>query len=227
MAKTVLEYVLLKYPNAIITSNYFVLEKELEVGCSIEVKINGAVAKVDYTEDSPTTMNKIRDMLLVYPFITSIEYSDGLVMSFVISSTLYSDIDISVTITNAEIDVTLGDVNTYVRDAFIEVAKENTSKTWYNIKYNYAVALGACHLLALQSYNVSDTSSSSSVSGAGGQVASLQQGDLVVSYYQTGVESLSDQTDLARTPYGLELLSLRKRSNIAFGTTGGGGYFSA
>lgn len=218
MSKSALNYLFVKLPSAMIVTNYFTLDADLVDGSNIEVVINGASAKADFDTDTQTTLTKIKDMLLVYPFITDVTYSSGLAMTVTINTSKYADIDIVVNLLDTTSIATVAELDTYARETYLELAQQMTSKAWYKVNYEYAVALGACHLIALQALN-------SGTTGSGGQVASLQQGDLVVSYYQTGTDALSNQTDLARTPYGLELLSLRRRSNMAFGTTGYGGFF--
>lgn len=90
----------------------------------------------------------------------------------------------------------------------IEIAKLQTSSC-FGDKYNLAVALRVCHWLALEARNGGDGGSSTSGSGTSGVLKSEKEGDLARSYE---IGKFGENSDLASTTFGQELLSLIRQS---------------
>lgn len=216
MSIKAIDYIWAKYPKSMILTNYFTLASEMTAGDVLEVNVNDIKVSVTYDTDMPTTYETLKGLLLASPLVTSVSYVD-LKMNITIDSAVFADIDITCLLNASSATITIGTLYSKQRDMFLDLAYSNTNINWYNCKYEYAVALYACHLLYMQA-NIDQGG------GGGGQVASVQQGDLMLAYFQTGEDVLSKEADLSRSPYGMELMSLRKRSNKIFGTTGFGGF---
>lgn len=97
--------------------------------------------------------------------------------------------------------------------AFIELAQLTTSPAAFGDRYNYAVALRVCHMMALEEIRgatdvVAQTTSGSAIAGF---ISSEREGSLSRSY---SVSSSAQQkyADLANTAFGLELIDLIRGS---------------
>ena len=97
------------------------------------------------------------------------------------------------------------------KTSFLTLAKIQTSATFYGAKYNMAVALRAAHMLTLRDR-------AQSTQGAGGQITSMREGDLAVSY---SAASSGGSGDLSQTSYGMQLQGLKKGGGAFLGVTGG------
>lgn len=100
------------------------------------------------------------------------------------------------------------------RATFIELAASQTSTVYYGGKYEYAVALRAAHLLTLQS---SEGTAAGGVTS--GDVESIRQGDISVSYASSSGASSALSADLSRTSYGRTLLGLSRGAQTSISTT--------
>lgn len=99
-------------------------------------------------------------------------------------------------------------------DAFVKMAEENTSKKFFGKQYAYAVAYRACH-----QFSVTEGANGNSALGLG-QVASMSEGGLSVSFAAGSVSSDADG-GLETTKYGKMLLGLIKsRPKIGVNTAG-------
>ena len=99
-------------------------------------------------------------------------------------------------------------------DTFIRMAEENLSRPFFGKQYAYAVAYKACHL-----YTVTAGSGESAAAGLG-QVASMSEGGLSVSFAAGSAES-DASGGLETTKYGKMLLGLIKsRPRMGVNTAG-------
>lgn len=98
--------------------------------------------------------------------------------------------------------------------SFIRMAEENTSRTFFGKQYAYAVAYRACHL-----YTVTEGAGGNAALGLG-QIASMSEGGLSVSFATGSSESGADEW-LGSTKYGKMLLALiRSRPKMGVNTAG-------
>lgn len=98
--------------------------------------------------------------------------------------------------------------------AFVKMAEENTSRTFFGRQYSYAVAYRACHL-----FTVTAGSGGNSALGLG-QVASMTEGGLSISF-AAGSQSSEADGGLETTKYGKMLLGLIKnRPKMGVNTAG-------
>lgn len=91
----------------------------------------------------------------------------------------------------------------------ISLVELRTSSDAFGVKYNYAVALRAAHILTLRDMN--------SISSGGilaGNVTSMSEGNTSISF--GGSSSNSDNSDLNLTRYGMELLGLIRGNILGF-----------
>lgn len=99
-------------------------------------------------------------------------------------------------------------------DAFVKMAEENTSRSFFGKQYAYAVAYRACHL-----FTITAGSGGSSAVGLG-QVASMSEGGLSISF-ATGSQSSDADGGLETSKYGKMLLGLIKsRPHMGVNTAG-------
>lgn len=97
---------------------------------------------------------------------------------------------------------------------FVKMAEENTSRKFFGRQYAYAVAYRACHL-----YTVTAGSGGSAAAGLG-QVASMSEGGLSISF-ATGSQSSDSDGGLETSKYGRMLLGLIKsRPRMGVNTAG-------
>ncbi len=99
-------------------------------------------------------------------------------------------------------------------DAFVKMAEENTSRSFFGKQYAYAVAYRACHLFTI-------TAGSGGNAALGlGQIASMSEGGLSVSF-ATGSQSSDADGGLETSKYGKMLLGLIKsRPKMGVNTAG-------
>jgi len=91
-------------------------------------------------------------------------------------------------------------------DDYISLSKFYISENIFGDKYNYAVALVACHMLMLDKQ--SGGSSTSSGSGSVGGISKEKEGDLSRSFGGVGSNVADRKQYFMSTPYGQELLQL-------------------
>ena len=101
------------------------------------------------------------------------------------------------------------------RPVFIELATARVAPGFYKAKTNYAIALMASHLMALDSA----TAAASGRGDEAGAITSKSEGDLSVSFGSTSANT-SDAADLGQTKYGVQLIGLRKGCGPFIGVTG-------
>jgi len=89
------------------------------------------------------------------------------------------------------------------KSTFINLAKCQTSTTFFGECYNLAVALRTAHMLSL-----------SLRSGAGGQVTNKSEGDLSIGFSSYGGSKGKGYLD--QTSYGLQLLDLLNQKSSGF-----------
>lgn len=97
-------------------------------------------------------------------------------------------------------------------NVYIESAQLTIDSEAYGTKYNYAVALRACH-----DYTI--TTQQNTV-GGGGQILSKKEKNLAVTYSNSSTSVKSGDEYLKLTNFGLELLSIQKGTLNRFGITG-------
>lgn len=212
------EYLLLKAPYLTILNNSFILDKELITDNIISVSVDDHAVSVAFNNNHIDTMTSLVNQLKLLPIVDTVDYADGLVMSITISQDYNKDINLSVSVAGGATQAVayIPPLNTTSRDAFLTFARECTSYKWYKGKYEYAIALYACHLLELQS----NQKSAGQVGSGGGVVSEVRQGDLSVVYFQTGINKTDKNSDLSQTSFGRELIQLRYDSNMCIGVTG-------
>lgn len=96
---------------------------------------------------------------------------------------------------------------------YIEAAQLTIKSDAYGTKYNYAVALKACH-----DYSVAQIQAGIGT-GSSGNITSKREGDLAVSFANNAANMTGDDY-LKLTNYGLELLSLQKGQLTRMAVTG-------
>jgi len=220
MSKTATQYLSDIAPQFNERTNTLELSEALVTDNVIAVSVNGGNVSAVWDTDSDTTLNNLKISLLALPQVETVELT-GLVFTI---TTPRNDILLSGSVTGgaSQADVTIGELDTELRDAFIETARLQTNACWYTIKYEYAVALRAAHLLTLQAAQFAQINSQNG-SAVNGEVESLTQGDLTVKYKSvsdSGGSKSAVTADLSRTPFGTTLLSLRKSSNISMMSSG-------
>lgn len=103
----------------------------------------------------------------------------------------------------------------YVSDPFradaLTAAADQTSACFFGRNYNRAVALRAAHELVL----------SNRVLGEPGTIQSKKEGQLSITFGKTSAV-LKDDSYLAQTTFGLQLLNLQRSTVPAISVTGGG-----
>lgn len=97
---------------------------------------------------------------------------------------------------------------------YIDLAKTQTSSSFYGTRYNEAVALRAAHNLVM-----SKPVEYASSMGAG--IISKSQGGVRVDYGDNTGSSGVDRTGLAKTTYGQQLMALMRMSGAGIGVVGG------
>ena len=85
---------------------------------------------------------------------------------------------------------------------FVEMAAEVTDKDFFGITYPHAIAYRACHL-----YTITGGANSGNSALGMGQIASMSEGGLSVSFATTPT---SNESGLDTTKYGKQLLALIK-----------------
>jgi hypothetical protein len=222
MSSTASELLALIAPEFNIRSNWFSLSTELIVDNVISVTVNGQTAVETYNTNSDTTLNNLRTKLELLPVVKTVELS-GLVFSI---TTERDEISLSAVVTGgiSQAVVTVGEINTDLRDMFLKLALLQTNECWYGIKYNYATALRAAHLLYLDAQNQSLTGGGDVAGIGNGTIKEMQQDELSITY--GAVSELKDSksavvADLSRSPYGITLLSLTRAANTSMMSTGG------
>jgi hypothetical protein len=94
------------------------------------------------------------------------------------------------------------------RDAFIQMAVETTDKGFFGVLYPYAIAYMACHLYSL--FSEENNSGAGNIPGTVGEVASIHEGGVSISYFQSGSGGGST-SDLENSKFGEMYLMLRRR----------------
>ena len=97
------------------------------------------------------------------------------------------------------------------RDVFIQMAVETTDKGFFGKLYPYAIAYMACHLYTLFSEENASSGGGSSIPGTVGEVASIKEGGVSISYFQSGSGSTDSASELEKSKFGAMYLMLRKR----------------
>jgi len=105
-------------------------------------------------------------------------------------------------------------------DTYIELARLQTSSSYYGTKYELAVALRAAHNLTLSKPEIYGASSAKSGARAG-----RKQGDLSESFYDNAPQLAGGGTSagiklLVTTAYGQQLLQLMAMSNTSMSVIG-------
>jgi hypothetical protein len=100
------------------------------------------------------------------------------------------------------------------KSEYISEAQGQTSSDYYGTNYDRAVALRAAHNMTI------DKPAESGVNSSGGQIVGKREGDLSLTFSQSGIEPGSNE-DLSRTSYGVTLLGLRKGTCPSVSVTGG------
>jgi hypothetical protein len=102
---------------------------------------------------------------------------------------------------------------------YLQMAEENTDKGFFGKMYPYALAYRACHLFMVSGGGAAGGGVESAVAGLG-QIASMSEGDLSVSFV-TGSGGTSSSTEgLDTTKYGKLLLGLKSRPTMGVNMAG-------
>jgi len=96
------------------------------------------------------------------------------------------------------------------KSQYISLARARTSTCWYGDNAEYAIALRAAHMMMLDK-RAQDN-------GGGGEISSKREGDLAISYHKG---QSSGNSDLSLTPYGRQLMGMRRERGTLIGVTGG------
>lgn len=99
------------------------------------------------------------------------------------------------------------------KSAYIVEAQGQTSQAYYGTNYDLAVALRAAHNMTIDKQSISGAS-------GGGEIASMREGDLGISYHKSDGGS-NDNDYLNKTNYGIRLLGLRRGTCPSVSVTGG------
>jgi len=106
--------------------------------------------------------------------------------------------------------------NSPALDDFIQMAIDLTAKDFFGKLYPYAVAYRACHLFTI----TGGGNSGNSALGVG-QIASMSEGGLSVTFAQNQSSSVNDGSGLDTTKYGKLLLGIIKsRPTMGVNTAG-------
>ena len=89
---------------------------------------------------------------------------------------------------------------------YLGMAVEVTSRDFFGVVYNQAIAYTAAHLYTLFEGASSGTADSLLQLGGGAPITSMSEGGISVSFAQ----SAEHETDLANTKYGKMLIMLKK-----------------
>jgi len=219
MMATATERLQLIAPQFNVRTNWLSLDTALITGNVISVTVNGQTAAATYSGSSDDTLDQLVTNLIALPYVGSAERS-GLVITV---TTVRLEILLSATVTGgaSQAVVTIGEVDTFLRDAFLALAKTLTSSVWFRGNYDYALALRTAHLMTLDAQVTEDINDTASVGN--GSVKAVKQGDLAITYGATSDinNKWSEvKADLSRTRYGVSLISLKSTSNFGMMSTG-------
>jgi hypothetical protein len=96
---------------------------------------------------------------------------------------------------------------------YIDAAKLTIKSENYGTKYNYAVALKACH-----DYSIAQIQQGIGT-GSSGTISSKKEGDLSVNF-ENNLSNITGDDYLKLTNYGIELLALQNGQLIRFDVVG-------
>lgn len=97
------------------------------------------------------------------------------------------------------------------KSTFIEMALAQTSADYFGVNYTMAVALRACHIFAYNGFRAL---------GESGEITGKKEGGLSLNFSSGASGAMSE---LERTSYGMQLLSLMRSSGLGVSVTGLGG----
>lgn len=225
MATTAAEYLELIAPQFNARVNWFSLSIPLEAGNVISCTVNGQTAVETFATDSDTTLDALVLKIAALPVVSTAGRS-GLVITV---TTTRDEILISAAVTGGanQAVITIGTISTEPRDSFLTLATIQTHTKWYAVKYEYAVALRAAHLLQLDAQQTQQLNEDGTAdpSIGNGSIASLKQGDLALAFGAVsengqGVTRAAVKADLSRTVHGVTLLGLKYPANFTMMSTG-------
>lgn len=97
------------------------------------------------------------------------------------------------------------------RDAYLRLSENQTSRCFFGVNADLAVALRAAHMISLNT-------SLLRANGETGAISSKKEGDLSIGFVAGAGQGIYD---LDQTHYGKQLKGLRKGTNSFIGVTGG------
>lgn len=101
------------------------------------------------------------------------------------------------------------------KSLWVQLATEKVSAGYFGSNYNEAVALLACH-----EWTLSNRIDSDMISGVGGMVTSIREGDLSIGFGKAG--SGSGIGDLEQTTFGLQFKNLIQNCGMGISVIGNG-----
>jgi hypothetical protein len=225
MATTAAEYLKLIAPQFNVRANWFSLSTALITGNVISCTVNGQTAIETYASSSDETLDALVLKITALPVVSTVVRS-GLVITV---TTVRDEILLSaaVTLGASQAVITIGPISLEPQASFLTLATLQTHTKWYQVKYEYAVALRAAHLLTLDAQQAQQLNpdGTANPSIGNGSITNLKQGDLALAFgaiseNTPGASRAAVKADLSRTIHGVTLLGLKYPANFTMMSTG-------